>query len=292
MSRNLTGMLEYMAVERLYALSRSGDFDAIVLDTPPTTNALDFIDAPNRIVAFFSNKVTRWFKPAKDRSWGAKLFNRAGASVLSLMTRFAGSSFAEETVGFFAVFGDILGHFRERAVAIQQLLRDPRVVFLVICSPDPNRIAEAKAIDANLVEAGCQARGFIINGVDEAFLPEAEALEQALGRATSLLGGVGERERVELFIERLGILRDEHESAAATHRAVVETMNRSAGKRPVFSAPRVPAGESPRAALLALYIGLFAETTDPAPPQTEQPAPVAWPAALALERRDRKLPDA
>ncbi len=265
-SRSLAGTLEYMAVERLHELKRGGRFDSIILDTPPTTNALDFLDAPDRLATFFSDKITRWFMPAArqaDPGWKGRLFNRAGSSVLSLLNRVAGDNFVEETVGFFSIFADLLGTFQARGEEIGKMLRDPSALFLVVCSPDPNRVAEAHAIDENLARAGCPARGFIINRVDQGFLPADEEMEQGLARITALLGGAGERTRVKVFMERLEAMRQEHASASATQQKVVEAFRQHAGKRPVFTAPAVPVGQSPRAALLAIYVGLFAPSAAP-----------------------------
>jgi anion-transporting ArsA/GET3 family ATPase len=285
MSRSLAGTLEYMAVERLHELLRRAEFDRIVLDTPPTTNALDFIDAPDRIAAFFSERVTRWFRPRETQdSWTRRLWSRAGGAALSLMSRVAGDDFVEETVGFFAAFGDLMGHFRTRGQVVSALLRDPRTVYVVICSPDASRLSEALEIDRRLEGAGCPAHAFIVNRVDEPFLPEELDVEAAVAHATALLGGASERERVRIFVERLETLRRAQDSAAAAHGQVVEELRRRAAPRPVFTAPQVPAGQSPRAALLALYVGLFAADADPALAEVHQSAD-PHPEVPAVDRR-------
>jgi len=145
---------------------------------------------------------------------------------------------------------------------VGKLLRDPRSVFLVLCSADGDRLEEAREIDRRLSAAGCRAHGFIVNRVDESFLPEGSEQERALERATLLLGGAGERERVCHFLERLEAHRRMHEQAAAAHARVIDELRRAVSPRPVFTAPRVPGGLSPRASLLALYVGLFAETAE------------------------------
>jgi len=266
LSRGLAGTLEYMAVERLHGLSKSGDYDSIVLDTPPTTNAVDFLEAPSRLAEFFSKNVTRWFLPSKkqtSRSWTKKLFNQAGSSTLSLISRLAGETFANETSQFFTLFADLLASFRARGLEVGKILKNSSTVFLIVCSPDPNRLSEAKAIDRHLRESGCEASGFIINRVDEAFLPKQEELEQAVEKASSLLGGPSEMERVRFFVERLEQLRQTQQSLGSLHAQVVEDLRAYASPRPVFTAPRVPAGQSPRASLLALYLGLFAQNAEP-----------------------------
>jgi anion-transporting ArsA/GET3 family ATPase len=285
-SRYLAGTLEYMAVERLHELTKSGQFEAIVLDTPPTTNALDFLEAPERLARFFNDKVIGRFMPQPEStSWGARLWHRASSSVLSLLTRAAGEGFVEDVIGFVSTFGDLFGHFRARGIEVGKTLRDPRTRFLIVCAPDPNRLAEARAIDQRLGEARCRAHAFIVNRVDEPFLP-ASGADDALLRATILLGGAAERERVRLFIERLETMRRGQESAAATHAGVVKELREYAGKRPVFVAPRVPLGQSPRASLLALYVGLFADAADPAAVRAAALAPPAPPSWTGEGRRE------
>jgi len=289
LSRSLAGTLEYMAVERLHALVKSEQFDRIVLDTPPTTNALDFLETPDRVALFFSDKVVRWFLPNTGKpsgGWTSRLFNRAGSTALLLLGRVAGEEFAQETATFFGTFADLLASFRLRGVEIGNLLRDKRTVFLVVCAPDHNRLAEAKAIDQRLREAGCGAAAFVVNRVDQAFVPAPGELESAVERATVLLGGTGERDRARAFVERLENVRRAQESAAAQHAAVVDELRAYARPRSVFTAPLVPAGQSARASLLALYLGLFAET----PPAGIEPA-VALAKAARAERRGRRVTD-
>jgi anion-transporting ArsA/GET3 family ATPase len=256
-SRSLAGTLEYMAVERLHELIQGDQFDAIVLDTPPTTNALDFLEAPERLARFFSDRVIGRFmpRPAAD-SWSARLWHRASASVLSLLTHAAGESFVDDVVGFASTFGDLFGHFRRRGIEVGKTLRDPRTRFVIVCAPDLNRLAEARAIDRHLAEARCRAHAFIVNRVELPSLPAARA-DDALLRATALLSNAAGRERARLFVERLEAVRRGQESSAAMHAQTVKELRDHAGKRPVFVAPRVPLGRSPRASLLALYAGLF-----------------------------------
>lgn len=275
LSRGLAGTLEYTAVERLHTLTASGQFDRVVLDTPPTTNALDFLEAPDRLAAFFNENVTRWFMPGaqgKGLSWTARLLNRAGSSALSLLGRVAGEAFVEDTVGFVGTFADLLGTFRSRGVEVGRLLRQPGTVFLIVCAPDSHRLAEAKALDRRLSQAGCRVRGFIVNRVDTPFLPREGEVEATMARATALLGGPGERPRVEAFLRRLETLRKAHESSAAHHAEAIASLRRYAGGRPVFTAPNVPANESPRASLLALYVGLFPRAAADAKPPGRDPA--------------------
>jgi anion-transporting ArsA/GET3 family ATPase len=275
MSRSLIGTLEYMAVERLHDLVRAGTYDGIVLDTPPTTNALDFLEAPEKLANFFSERIVKAFQPNKSTGWASRLLSTASSATLGLLSKVAGEEYVDETVAFFEAFADLFGSFRDRGLAVGKLLRDPKSVFVIVLGPDPGRLAEAKEIDRRLAEAGCPARAFIVNRVDQAFLPDQAELADTVARATALLGGPGEAERVRLFLERLEALRQSQASSAAAHARIVDELRAWAGKRPVFIAPGVPAGQSPRASLLAIYVGLFAH--DAAPAAREEHAPTAPP---------------
>ncbi len=281
-SRSLVGTLEYMAVERLHDLVRAGAYDGIVLDTPPTTNALDFLEAPQKLASLFSDTLLRAFRPAQASSWTSKLFSGASSAALGLLSRVAGQEFVDETVGFFDAFADVFGSFRTRGLEVGRLLRDEKTVFVIVLGPDPGRLAEAKEIDQRLAEAGCPARAFIVNRVDQAFLPEREELAETVARATSLLGGQAEGERTRLFLERLEALRHAQASNAAAHARIVEELRQYAGQRPVFTAPSVPAGQSARASLLAIYVGLFAK--DAAPAAHEEQAQAVPPSNHPLRR--------
>ncbi|MFH1807885.1 MAG: ArsA-related P-loop ATPase [Pseudomonadota bacterium] len=256
LSRSLSGTLEYMAIERLHDLSNSGAFDSIVLDTPPTTNALDFLEAPDRAARFFHEKVLRWFMPTTPNSgWTARLFDRAGSRVLGLMARLAGEQFVEDMTGFFSAFGDLFGAFRARGERIGALLRDPRSVFIVVTSPDPSRIDEAREIDRRLSEAGCAPRAFIVNRVDQAYAPEWLDLDASTTRAAALIGE--SEDRVRAFVERLESHRQSFHETVSLHGRALEELRAYAGARPVFSAPRVPQSGSARESLLGIYLGLF-----------------------------------
>jgi len=264
LSRTLAGTLEYMAIERLHDLVESRDFDSVVLDTPPTTNALDFLDAPDRAARFFHERVTRWFLPsARGAAWTAKLLDRAGSRVLGLLSRVAGEDFIEDMSGFFSAFGDLFGAFRARGERVGALLRDPRTVFVIVASPDPFRLSEAREIDRRLAEAGCAAKAFVINQVESDFVPDWLDLDASTEQAVSLLRASGERERVRAFVERLEAHRRAHAAEASIHAEAVAKLRAYAAPRPVFAAPRVPVGRSPRTALLAIYVGMFSDNRKP-----------------------------
>lgn len=258
LSRTLSGTLEYMAVERLYALTQMKRYQRIVLDTPPTTNALNFIEAPNRLSAFFSHKITRWLVPSNSSSWRAKLFDRAGAQFSSLLGKVGGEEFMKDTLGFFSTFKDLFTDFGKRGEEINRLLRANSTRYIVISSPDPQRLAEAEEIDQRLKESGINVSAFIVNGVDKPFLPADEDATDLFQRASKLLNE-NKRPRAEDFIKKLETMRSRKNSKADQHQKAIDKLKLYAKDRPVLTAPAIPAGNSPRAALLAIYVNLFTD---------------------------------
>ncbi|MBN2358660.1 MAG: ArsA family ATPase [Deltaproteobacteria bacterium] len=265
LSRSLAGTLEYMAIERLHDIVVSEAYQGIVLDTPPTTNALDFLDAPERAARFFHERVTRWFVHRPERlSWTSRLFDRAGSTVLALLSRVVGEEFVSDMTAFFTAFGDLFGAFRARGERVSALLRDRRTVFVIVASPDPYRLPEALEIDRRLVDAGCAPRAFIVNQVEEVFAPEWLDLEASTDAAASAIEAQAGRERVRAFVERLEAHRRAHHESARIHAEAVARLRAHAGNRPVFTAPRIPPGGGARESLLAIYQALFARAASSA----------------------------
>src|SRR5688572_29609146 len=138
-ARHLGGTHEYMAVERLYALMEDKRYDLVVLDTPPTVNALDFLDAPTRIAAFFSDRITRFFIKTRDeekRGFVQRIRDRAGEVALGVLSKALGEGFVEELVDFATAFQGLFAAFQERGLAAEKILRDPKTSFLVVSGAD------------------------------------------------------------------------------------------------------------------------------------------------------------
>ena len=174
-ARQLGGTHEYMAVERLFALMQEQKYDLVVLDTPPTVNALDFLDAPARIAAFFSDKITRFFIRQSDEKKGIiqRIRDRAGEIALSVLGRALGEGFVEELTDFATAFQGLFAAFQERGVAADKILRDPQTAFVVVSGADPVRVAEAEEFSRTLSGLGINARAFVANRVH--ISPSADA---------------------------------------------------------------------------------------------------------------------
>jgi anion-transporting ArsA/GET3 family ATPase len=194
----LTGSQEYAATLALYELAQGSAFDLIVLDTPPTANALDFLDAPKRIAAAISSPALKWFaRPSAGEAGDIGRFSlqrlwAGGALVLRRLAKLVGSRFLDDVAAFLVDFQGVLGGFLARANAIDQLLRGPDVAFLLVLVPAAAAVDEALYFHGRLREAGVPLGAFIANRVAPApGLIEGGALTAAL-RAEPLFAGLAD----------------------------------------------------------------------------------------------------
>lgn len=180
---SLSGVLEYMAVERLYEVAREGRYDRVILDTPPTRQALDFLEAPARIVAFLDSGVLKlalreWFDESgrirPGRGWG--FFARQIERVLD---RVVGLEFLREMLEFFQAFGPLYEGFRERAGQVEELLASERTRFLLVAGPGEERVPDTLFFARRLEDAGYRLGPIVVNRVHPAFPEEEERFRGA-----------------------------------------------------------------------------------------------------------------
>jgi anion-transporting ArsA/GET3 family ATPase len=161
LSTAVAGSQEYMAMEKLHELHTEGRYDLLVLDTPPTRNALDFLDAPDRLSRFIDSRALHFFL-APSRT-GLKLFSRGTGLLFSVMKRITGIDLLQDLSDFFSSFGEMAQGFRDRAKAVKQLLADDRTTFLLVTSPAHEAIDEAKFFRDKIEEAGMPFGAAIVN---------------------------------------------------------------------------------------------------------------------------------
>jgi anion-transporting ArsA/GET3 family ATPase len=162
-SSALAGSQEYMAMEKLFELHSEGRFDLLVLDTPPTRNALDFLDAPKRLTQFIEGRSLRVFM--KPTGLAAKVAGRGASVALSVFKRIVGFDLLADLAEFFNAFGGMVDGFQARAKRVNSLLADSRTCFLVVCGPQGEPIDEAVYFHRKLVEAKLPFGGMIVNKV-------------------------------------------------------------------------------------------------------------------------------
>jgi anion-transporting ArsA/GET3 family ATPase len=163
LSNALAGSQEYMAMEKLFEIHAEDRYDLLVLDTPPSRNALDFLDAPRRLTQFIEGRALQVF--IKPTGLGMKVFGRGAGMMFGVLKRITGVDLLQDLAEFFQAMSGMVGGFQERAKRVTQLLADPSTSFLVVCGPQGEPIEEAVYFHRKLVEAKLPFGGVIVNKV-------------------------------------------------------------------------------------------------------------------------------
>ncbi|NTX12746.1 ArsA family ATPase [Myxococcus sp. CA056] len=166
LSTALAGSQEYIAMEKVWELRRKGEYELVVLDTPPTAHALDFLDAPNRVLDFLDNEAAKWLlAPAlKAGKFGLSLFNRSGY-VLRALSKFTGTEMLQELSSFMLSLSGMNEGFRERARGVRALLEDATTGFVLVTSPHPERMDEAIHFNTLLKQHRMEVVALVVNRV-------------------------------------------------------------------------------------------------------------------------------
>jgi len=166
-SAALAGSHEYMAMEKLLELAQDERFDLVVLDTPPTRHALDFLEAPDRLLAFLDVGVLRFFlRPYFVAGrLTVRVATRTGALLLKIADRFMGLQFLQELSEFFLAFEGMYDGFRARAAEVHALLRAQSTGFVLVAGPQPQALEEALFFHRRLAEKRMAFVGFLVNRV-------------------------------------------------------------------------------------------------------------------------------
>lgn len=163
LSGAVAGSQEFTAIAKLYELDREGGFDVLVLDTPPSRNALDFLDAPDRLTGFLEGRALRVF--LAPGGIAAKVMGRGTSVVFGVLGRVTGVDLLNDLSTFFKALGGLLDGFRERAKGVKKLLADPGTTFLIVTSPEREPVEEAIFFRGKLREARMPFGGLIVNRV-------------------------------------------------------------------------------------------------------------------------------
>jgi anion-transporting ArsA/GET3 family ATPase len=203
LSTAVAGSQEFTAIAKLYELDEEGDWDVLVLDTPPSRNALDFLDAPGRLTHFFQGRAIRVFL----RPGG--LIGRGTGMVFSILKRVTGVDLLQDLSVFFRALGGMIDGFTDRARRVEALLADPATTFLIVTSPQHEPIEEAIYFHRKLSAARMPFGGVVVNRVHEAPAVDGDLAELAdeLGDKLAARVGTSAREVAALAA------RDEHSIA-------------------------------------------------------------------------------
>jgi anion-transporting ArsA/GET3 family ATPase len=223
-SAQLAGAHEYMAMEKLLSLESDATYDLIILDTPPTRDALDFLSAPERLVGALDSSLMSWLAQAFNPSKGLtlNLLARGVSRVLGVMGRITGRELLEQLAGFIVDLNDLFGGFRERANAVARAFRGPEFGFVLVSSTRQNAMDESIELARQLVSEGMSLDAFIVNRVQQpAGSPSSEALGSALGaRLGAALAGPDLLAKVERVVveQNAAAARDRERLQSIEHR--------------------------------------------------------------------------
>jgi anion-transporting ArsA/GET3 family ATPase len=236
MSSALAGSQEYMAMEKLYQLaSRTEDrLDAIILDTPPANHAMDFLEAPSRMLDALDNDATRWLLEPyeKRRGLASRIFDAGSGMFIRTISRFTGTELLEDLAELLSGFQGMFQGFRDRAGAVRTILAAPDTTFMVVSTPSPSGVVDARAFRDRLMERQLRVGGVILNrATPDPFLPgegpAPEALAAALAEAPALA-------------VRLEALAQERSAEARRHREAAEDLALEVEGCAVVAVPQLP----------------------------------------------------
>jgi anion-transporting ArsA/GET3 family ATPase len=248
LSAALAGSQEYMAMEKLFEIWTEDRYDLLVLDTPPSRHALDFLDAPKRLTQFIEGRALQVFM--KPTGLGMRIFGRGTGMMFGVLRKITGVDLLEDLAEFFQAFSGMVDGFRERARRVNELLSNPQTSFLVVCGPQGEPIDEAVYFHRKLVEAKLPFAGVIVNKVHyEEDLPTADQdLSGELARA------LGDEDLARRVRENF----DDYRALSARDRQAVKHLAAEMRTRAVIEVPYLDEDVHDLAGLLALNRYLFA----------------------------------
>jgi len=237
LSQSFAGSQEYMAVEELARLRDSGRYDLIVVDTPPSRHALEFLEAPQRLNDFLDRKVVRWFvKPYASAGWSAmRLFNRTAGFVLRTLEEATGVAVLAEISDFFAGMETLFDGFGERTERVYKVLQSPRTAFVVISSPEEEVLEEAEYLGDKMAALGMPLRAVVFNRVHAEF---TEPIDRADFPRGDIRGD--DRERVEACLARAKVGPADLAARLAGNFVAYQDMARGEGMRLEMFASGLP----------------------------------------------------
>jgi anion-transporting ArsA/GET3 family ATPase len=245
----LAGSQEYMAMEKLFELHTEGDFDMLVLDTPPSRNALDFLEAPRRLTQFIEGKSLKVFM--KPTGFAAKVAGRGATVALSVMKRIVGFDLLADLAEFFNAFSGMVDGFQARAKRVNKLLAAPTTCFLVVCGPQGEPVDEAVYFHRKLVEAKLPFGGVIVNKVHY-------PAENLAGEAEDLPGALAEKLGDEDLARRVAANFSDYQALAERDARNIERLAREMRATGVIRVPYLDEDVHDLAGLAQINRYLFA----------------------------------
>ncbi len=239
LSSSFAGTQEYMAMEKLGQLRRADEWDLIVVDTPPSRSALDFLDAPQRLGRFLDGRLIRLLvAPARlGGRTGLRMLNAGFGMVTGVITKIIGSQLLRDVQTFVSAMDTMFGGFRERADYTYRLLRTPGTAFLVVAAPEHDALREASYFVERLERDGMPLAGLVLNRVHQS--PAARLSAARSLAAVETLQGLPDSESSALAITGLRLHADKMRQAA-TERRLAERFSAAHPLVPVAQIPAQP----------------------------------------------------
>jgi anion-transporting ArsA/GET3 family ATPase len=251
LSTAVSGSQEFTAVAKLYELAREDDFDLLVLDTPPSRNALDFLDAPGRLTSFLEGRAIKTF--IRPTGIGMRLIGRGAGPLLSAMRRVTGVDLLTDLTTFFGLLGDMTDDFSERAIGVEAMLHSSSTAFLIVTSAQTRPVDEAMWFARTLQASGLPFAGAIVNRVHHDVLAGGDP-EQVHELLTGPLG----RELAARVTENF---KDYH-VLAARDEANIDRLRASLEDRPLLLVPQLDDDVHDIEGLLKVHRYLFASARE------------------------------
>lgn len=215
-TRTLSGSHEYAAMARLADLYHSGHWDLIILDTPPTTHAMDFLEAPHRLEQFFKSRVMELLVGRTSKRGGFGLFRKGTDLLLSGLERLVGKGLISQIAEFFQMLDSMLNAFEQESARVEKLMGSPEVEFVIVCGPSPAQTLEAQSFFRALDRMRVQAGAVVINRTLSPVLTRQTPLEEPLPLDTA--EGVVEQVDIAAALQAQG--RRELEALVGSSRIV------------------------------------------------------------------------
>jgi anion-transporting ArsA/GET3 family ATPase len=230
LSSSLAGSREFMALEKVYEVVASGTFDLVVVDTPPSQHALEFLDAPRRLFDLFEGSFVKLLlQPYRVAGRiGFEIFRRSSEAFLGVLEKLTGYQVLADLSDFFLAFSGMFDGFKERSRTVMKMLGEPTTRFVLVAAPDPASLRAADRFFARLGQEGLPVGGLIVNRVHRSEgLLDSESFKLSEADAAALAGlrvaAGAELDRIGPLQSRLLTAYRDHVSLAALDNSVIET---------------------------------------------------------------------
>ena len=231
LSTAVSGSQEFTAVAKLYELQRDGEFDLLVLDTPPSRNALDFLNAPGRLTSFLEGSALKTL--IRPTGLGMRVLGRGAAPLLSALRRVTGVDLLSDLSTFFGLLGDMTEDFSKRAAEVERMLKADSTAFVLVTSASAPAIDEAIWFRRTLTDGGLPYAGVIVNRMHHDMLGDAEPEHVAAALGDQLPVGLAARVAANFDDYHLLARRDRRNLARLTEALAADDRSPS-GSEPIL----------------------------------------------------------